>query len=135
MSNNKKNTPEDFFGVIIFFLIDLLELKFISQLRVIISVSLILIGFYFLFISENTKPYLSQVIGTIFYPEDTFKKEVTEVIKKDWSQKMGKECTEVVIVKESEHIYKGFANFVDGSQIKVKVTRDNSQYIYQSVLF
>lgn len=40
-----------------------------------------------------------------------------------------------MIVRETKHIYRGFANFIDGTQLNVKVTVDVNQYIYQPELF
>ena len=87
------------------------------------------------FSSDNTKLSVNQSIQSIINPQETFKNEIQETIKREWSKKLGKECKEVMIVKETEHIYRGFANFIDGTQLKVKVTVDGNQYIYQQELF
>lgn len=109
-----------------------------SQRDVLVGWIIIIIIFftgYYYFSSDNTKSSVNQSLESIVNPQETFKNEIQETIKREWSKKLGKECKEVMIVKETEHIYRGFANFIDGTQLKVKVTVDGNQYIYQQELF
>lgn len=79
--------------------------------------------------------FATKTVAPIINSEEIFKNGVAETIKKDWSSKMNKTCSNVILVKETDHIYRGYAEFSDGSKIKIKVTVDGSQYIYQAELF